>query len=144
MMNNARNNPSQQRPNMGRPGPRGVMFREKPKNKKKSSLTDKEGNIESLMLRSRMIAQFSNGVWWHHLMLYSNREAKKVRLYLKASGEDTATSISIAEAISQNGTVLKTAGDIISDIELNKGKNIIRIRMEDNMKYTLIFEGYEA
>ena len=116
----------------------------KPKNKKKSSLTDKEGNIESLMLRSRMIAQFSNGVWWHHLMLYSNREAKKVRLYLKASGEDTATSISIAEAISQNGTVLKTAGDIISDIELNKGKNIIRIRMEDNMKYTLIFEGYEA
>ena len=77
-------------------------------------------------------------------MLYSNREAKKVRLYLKASGEDTATSISIAEAISQNGTVLKTAGDIISDIELNKGKNIIRIRMEDNMKYTLIFEGYEA
>ncbi len=35
MMNNARNNPSQQRPNMGRPGPRGVMFREKPKNKKK-------------------------------------------------------------------------------------------------------------
>ena len=67
-----------------------------------------------------------------------------MRLYLKASGEDTATSISIAEAISQNGTVLKTAGDIISDIELNKGKNIIRIRMEDNMKYTLIFEGYEA
>ena len=64
--------------------------------------------------------------------------------YLKASCEDTATSISIAEAISQNGTVLKTAGDIISDIELNKGKNIIRIRMEDNMKYTLIFEGYEA
>ena len=116
----------------------------KPKNKKKSSLTDKEGNIESLMLRSRMIAQFSNGVWWHHLMLYSNREAKKVRLYLKASGEDTATSISIAEAISQDGTVFKAAGDIISDIQLNKGKNIIRIRMEDNMKYTLIFEGYEA
>ena len=91
-----------------------------------------------------MIAQFSNGSWWHHLMLYANRDASNVRLSLKASGEDTTSPISIAEAVSEYGKQLKAAGDMISGIDLVKGKNIIRVRMEDNMKYTLIFDGYEA
>lgn len=116
----------------------------KPRNKKKSSLSDITGNMEALTLQTRMIAQYSDGAWWHHLMLYSNRDASKVRLNLKASGEDAASVISIAEAISQDGELLKTAGDMIAGIDLVKGKNVIRIRMEDNMKYTLIFDGYEA
>jgi hypothetical protein len=117
----------------------------KPKNRKKPSINDgANGNIETLTLQSRMIAQFSDGVWWHHLILHANRDASKVRLYLKASGEDSATDISIAEAITSDGEVLKAAGDIISDINLSQGKNIIRVRMADNMKYTLIFDGYEA
>lgn len=115
-----------------------------PKNKKKSSLSDSPGNIEPLTLQSRMIAQFSDGAWWHHLMLYSNRDASNVRLNLKASGEDAAAVVSIAEAVSQDGVLLKTAGDLIAGIDLVKGKNVIRVRMEDNMKYTLIFDGYEA
>ncbi|MDE6043180.1 MAG: hypothetical protein K2G07_06520, partial [Muribaculaceae bacterium] len=84
------------------------------------------------------------GAWWHHLMLYSNRDASNVRLNLKASGEDAAAVVSIAEAVSQDGVLLKTAGDLIAGIDLVKGKNVIRVRMEDNMKYTLIFDGYEA
>ena len=116
----------------------------RPKNIKRTSLSDIAGKVEALTLQSRMIAQYTDGVWWHHLMLYSNRDASKVRLNLKASGEDTASDISIAEAISQNGVLLKTAGNMIAGINLVKGKNIIRIRMEDNMKYTLIFDGYEA
>lgn len=116
----------------------------KPKNSKRTSLSDSPGNIEPISLKSRMIAQYSEGIWWHHLMLYSNQTVSKIRLYLKASGEDAATSISIAEAIQQDGKHLKTAGDVISDIQLEKGKNVIKIRMEDNMKYTLIFDGYEA
>ncbi len=116
----------------------------KPKNNKKTSLSDQPGNIAPLMLQSRMIAQYSNGAWWHFLMLYANRDASRVRLNLKASGEDTAANISIAEAISQNGEILKTAGDMIAGIGLVKGRNIIRIRMEDNLKYALIFDGYEA
>ena len=91
-----------------------------------------------------MIAQYSKGIWWHHLMLYSNQSASKIRLYLKASGEEAATSICIAEAIHIDGKHLKTAGDVISDIQLEKGKNVIKIRMEDNMKYALIFDGYET
>lgn len=116
----------------------------KPKNRKSSSLSDSTGNIMPLTLQSRMIAQFSDGAWWHHLMLYANRDAAKARLNLKASGEDVASSISIAEAISSSGESLRTAGDMIAGIDLVKGKNVIRIRMEDNMKYTLIFDGYEA
>ena len=77
-------------------------------------------------------------------MLYANRDASNVRLSLKASGEDTTSPISIAEAVSEYGKQLKAAGDMISGIDLVKGKNIIRVRMEDNMKYTLIFDGYEA
>ena len=115
-----------------------------PKNKKKTSLSDSPGNIAPLKLQSRMIAQYSNGAWWHHLMLHANRDASRIRLTLKASGEDTAADISIAEAISQDGETLKTAGDMITGIELVKGRNIIRIRMEDNLKYALIFDGYEA
>lgn len=117
---------------------------QKPKNKRNSNLSNMPGNVEPITLKSRMIAQHTEGVWWHILMLYSNREAAKIRLFLKASGEDASTSISIAEAFSQDGSSLRTAGDMISDIHLEKGKNIIRIRMEDNMKYTLIFDGYEA
>lgn len=117
----------------------------KPRNQKKgTSLSEAPGTIESLTLQSRMIAQFSNGSWWHHLMLYANRDASNVRLSLKASGEDTTSPISIAEAVSEYGKQLKSAGDMISGIDLVKGKNIIRVRMEDNMKYTLIFDGYEA
>lgn len=116
----------------------------KPKNNRNSALSDSTGNVEALTLQARMIAQYSDGAWWHHLMLYSNREASKVRLNLKASGEEAASVISIAEAISQDGVLLKTAGDMIAGIDLVKGKNVIRIRMEDNMKYTLIFDGYEA
>ncbi len=116
----------------------------KPKNKPTVSTSEQEGNIDPLTLQSRMIAQFSDGKWWHHLMLYASRDASKVRLTLKASGEDSSSTISIAEAISNDGEVYKTAGDMISDINLIKGKNVIRIRMDDNMKYTLIFEGYEA
>ena len=116
----------------------------RPKNHKRSELSNLPGNIVPLILKTRMIAQFSNGIWWHHLMLYSNREASNIRLYLKASGEDASSSISIAEALTPNGVSLRTAGDMISGINLEKGKNIIRIRMEDNLKYTLIFDGYEA
>lgn len=116
----------------------------KPRNKRKSSLSDIAGNVEALTLQSRMIAQYADGAWWHHLMLYSNRDASNVRLKLKASGEDAASVISIAEAISLDGVILKTAGDMIAGIDLVKGKNVIRLRMEDNMKYTLIFDGYEA
>lgn len=116
----------------------------KARNRKKSSLSDTPGNVEALTLRSRMIAQYTDGAWWHHLMLYSNRDASKIRLNLKASGEDAASAISIAEAVSQDGVLLKAAGDMIADINLVKGKNVIRVRMEDNMKYSLIFDGYEA
>lgn len=116
----------------------------KPKNQRNNKYTEDGKITESLSLQSRMIAQNIDGKWWHYLILHSNREASNVRLYLQASGEDSASSISIAEALSQDGTSLKAAGDVISNIELVKGKNIIRVRMDDNMKYTLIFEGYEA
>jgi hypothetical protein len=107
-------------------------------------MKDVDGNIEPLTIQSRMIAQFNDGVWWHHLILHSNRDVSKIRLYLKASGEDSTADISIAEAVSSDGELFKAAGDIISDVDLVKGKNVIRVRMEDNMKYTLIFDGYEA
>jgi hypothetical protein len=116
----------------------------KPRNSKKSLMKDVDGNIEPLTIQSRMIAQFNDGVWWHHLILHSNRDVSKIRLYLKASGEDSTADISIAEAVSSDGELFKAAGDIISDVDLVKGKNVIRVRMEDNMKYTLIFDGYEA
>lgn len=116
----------------------------KPKNKNKAITSDPNGNIESLTLQSRMIAQQTDGVWWHHIMLYANKAASKVRLFLKASGEDTASDVTVAEAVTQNGESLRTAGDMISGVDLVEGRNIIRVRMEDNMKYTLIFEGYET
>lgn len=116
----------------------------KPKNKKHPMPSDSEGNLESLTLISRMIAQQENGVWWHHLMLYASKDATNVRLFLKASGEDTLSEISIGEAIDGDGVLLRTAGNTISGLDLKEGRNIIRIRMEDNMKYSLIFDGYEA
>lgn len=117
----------------------------KPRNQKKgTTITDDSGSIEPLTLQSRMIAQFSNGSWWHHLMLYANRDASNVRLCLKASGEESTSPISIAEAISERGETFRAAGDMISGLNLVKGKNIIRVRMDGNMKYTLIFDGYEA
>lgn len=116
----------------------------KPRNKTRVSLSETPENVKPLMLRTRMVAQFSDGIWWYHLLLYANQAASQVRLYLKASGEDVATSIPIAEAVSSDGKELKTAGNMIAGLDLAEGKNSIRVRLEDNMKYALILDGYEA
>lgn len=116
----------------------------RPKNRKKASLSNENGNVESLRLHSRMIAQYTDNAWWHHLMIYSTRDASDIRLNLKVAGEDGASDIFIAEAISQDGIRLKTSGDVINGLNLTEGKNIIKVRMEDNLKYSLIFDGYEA
>ncbi len=116
----------------------------KPRNKTRTSLSETPENVKPLMLRTRMVAQFSDGIWWYHLLLYANQAISQVRLYLKASGEDEATSIPIAEAVTSDGKQLKTAGNMIAGLDLVEGKNNIRVRLEDNMKYALILDGYEA
>lgn len=116
----------------------------KPRNKTRTSFSETPENVKPLMLRSRMVAQFLDGFWWYHLLLYANQDITQVRLYLKASGEDEATPIPIAEAVSSDGKVLKTAGNMIAGLDLVEGKNSIRIRLQDNMKYALILDGYEA
>jgi hypothetical protein len=91
-------------------------------------------------VRFRVAATNLPGGLFHNLILNSPEDYSKVFIDLKA-GTDNGEETELIIAEVDQGNIHQSG---ISGITLKKGKNVISVRFNDNIKYTLKLNAYEA
>ena len=90
-------------------------------------------------VKFRMLAQKTNGVLEHILFVYSEKDIVNAELELLV-GSDNDREDGIAIVSSDIGTIEKNT---IRKINLQHGKNIIKIKFADNVKHSVKLRAYE-
>lgn len=130
----------------------GIHTRSTGKKKKKGSGNSAGNQIETvpvdntamggyktyLPVRFRVVAQREGTEMVHHIMIYSDYDVTNGEIELMASGEMSDEVINIRK--SDQGVISQNS---ISNLTLHEGKNVVKVRFFDNMKYTIKLKAYE-
>ena len=107
-----------------------------------TSGVEAEGNTSSrvpVIINLKIAAQNEGGVWYHNLIINSVKSIAKAEIELLAGGDnEDEKGVSIATA--NTGIIL---GNILKNVQLNSGKNIIRVSFNNNIKHSLKIKAYE-
>lgn len=86
-----------------------------------------------LQVRYRTFAQeCAGGGYSHRLVLNSNRDAENVSIIVKCSGEVSDEAIALKTC--DKGTF---SGNVISNLQLQEGRNVIDVWFEDDMRHSI-------
>jgi hypothetical protein len=88
----------------------------------------------------RIAAQSENGEVVHNLILHSSSELTGIQLVLK-TGTDDGREEEVTITETDNGVA---SGSIIRNVNLIEGRNIVKVKFDDNLKHTLKLTAYEA
>lgn len=86
----------------------------------------------------RAIAQKEGAQIVHHIVIHSDYDIPNGEIELMVGGEMSDEVINIAHT--DQG---KVRGNIVSNLRLTKGRNTIKVRFNDNMRYTIKLKAYE-
>jgi len=90
-------------------------------------------------VRFRTLAQKASGILEHILLVYPEKDIANAELELFV-GADNDREDGIAIVSSDTGTVEK---NIIKNVKLQQGKNVIKIKFADNVKHSVKLKTYE-
>ncbi len=98
-----------------------------------------ENNRVPVIVQLKIAAQFEGGVWYHNLIINAVKSIAKAEIELLAGGDnEDEKGVSIATA---NSGIIQ--GNILKNVQLNTGKNIIRVSFNNNIKQSLKIKAYE-
>ena len=105
---------------------------------------DSDDGIQGTMLvevpvRYRSFAQVVNGQIVHNIVIHSDYDIPNGRIDLIIGGEQTDDIVAIKEC-SMGGNINQNS---ISNLHIEQGKNIMKIRFADNMKHAVKLDAYE-
>ena len=94
----------------------------------------------------RIIAQKENGSLYHYIIIHSDEDIDNGEINLMVGSESSDIPISIME--SSQGVIsigeTKSVNNVISNINLNEGKNTIKVRFGDNMRHSIVLKTYKV
>jgi|LSQX01.2.fsa_nt_gb hypothetical protein len=92
-----------------------------------------------VQVRLKVAAQKENGFLFHHLIITTDKDITNSELELFVGADnDAEEKLSILE--SDKGSIILNK---LINVKLNNGRNLIKIRFEDNIKHTLMLKAYE-
>ena len=102
-------------------------------------MTEDGGTYRTFLpVEFRVVAQKEKDKYYHNLIIHSPHDVIDGELELVTIGEQTDDVVDID--FTNNGTI---KDNIISDVVLEEGKNIIKILFSDNMRHALKLKAYE-
>jgi hypothetical protein len=103
------------------------------------SMTEDGGTYKSLLqVEFRVVAQKENGKYFHNLIIHSPCDVISGELELVTIGEQSDDAVDIIEA--DNGEI---RDNLLTNVVLEEGKNVIKILFSDNMRHSLKLKAYE-
>lgn len=100
-----------------------------------------DGNaLVPIPIKFRIAAQTQDEEMVHNLILQSDSVFSDVQLVLK-TGTDNGDELELNVLETNEGSAM---GNVIRNVNLVEGKNIIQIKFDDNLKHTLKLAAYEA
>ncbi len=103
--------------------------------------TDENGKTEiyqEIPVTYRSFAQVVEGSITHVLIVRSDHDVEKGRIAIVTAGEDDDTIVNLRSC--SNGNV---SGNEITNVSLNKGKNTLLVKFQDNLKHSIKLTAYE-
>lgn len=97
------------------------------------------GTIQEIPVRYRTFAQIENGMIVHNIVIHSDYDFENGRIDLIVGGEQTDEKVAIKSCFGA-GEVNQNS---IYGLKLQKGKNTLRVKFEDNMKHAIKLDAYE-
>lgn len=105
--------------------------------------TEEEGFYKTFVpARFRVVAQNESGMLYHYIIIHVDEDIEKGEIDLVVGGEQRETALPVA--YSDHGTPgTGENSNIISGLSFKAGKNVIKVRFEDNMRHAVILKAYE-
>lgn len=107
---------------------------------KKGSISGEHNESKVLVnVKLKVAAQAENGNVFHHLIINSENKIENAELELFV-GSDNDKEDSLEILTTDNGSVSKNT---LKKVNLNSGRNLIKVRFADNLKHTVKIKAYE-
>lgn len=94
---------------------------------------------EAVPVKYRTFAQDENGEIKHYIIIHSEQDIENGKISLLIAGDQEDERINIRYA--NKG---KAYQNILSDLHIEKGKNVIKIKLDDNMRHAIKLDVYES
>lgn len=109
---------------------------------KESEIDDiEEGSyLEYIPVTFRVIAEKENGKMYHSIIFHSPQATSRGEIELIIGGEQNDEIPEIAEVLTQPSGI---RDNFITNLQVVAGKNIVKLRFNDNMKHAIILKAYE-
>lgn len=115
----------------------------KPGSDFKRSNVDKEGEgsyFKYIPVTFRVVAQMEDGKMFHNIIFHSDVATDNGEIELVVGGEQKNEIMEIAEVATKPSGI---RDNFITHLNVNEGKNIVKVRFADNMKHAIILKAYE-
>lgn len=96
--------------------------------------------LEYIPVTFRVIAEIEGSMMYHSIIFHSPLATSKGEIELIIGGEQTDEIPEIAEVLTHPSGI---CGNVITDLRVSEGKNIVKLRFNDNMKHAIILKAYE-
>lgn len=113
----------------------GISAREKNRESKEGY----EGTyLAEIPVRYRSFAQTEDGKIYHTIIVHSDCQVQNGQLHFVVGGDDTNDTIKILSSNLGN-----PRDNVVMNLPINLGKNVIKIRFADNLKHSIKLKAYE-
>ncbi len=96
--------------------------------------------LEYIPVTFRVVAEMEAGKMYHSIIFHSPLATNKGEIELIIGGEQTDEIPEIAEVLTHPSGVRE---NFITDLRVSEGKNVVKLRFNDNMRHAIILEAYE-
>lgn len=96
--------------------------------------------LEYIPVSFRVIAEIESSKVYHNIVFYSPRATNNGEIELVVGGEQADEIPEIAEVVTQPSGI---RDNFIVGLKVNEGKNVVKVRFNDNMKHAVILKAYE-
>lgn len=96
--------------------------------------------LEYIPVTFRVVAEMEEGMMYHSIIFHSPLATSKGEIELIIGGEQTDEVPEIAEVLTHPSGICE---NFITDLRVLEGKNVVKLRFNDNMKHAIILKAYE-
>ncbi len=101
---------------------------------------DEGSYLEYIPVTFRVIAEKENGKMYHSIIFHSPQSTSRGEIELIIGGEQNDEIPEIAKVLTQPSGI---RDNFITNLRIVAGKNIVKLRFNDNMKHAIILKAYE-